>query len=96
MSATGELRTVGLSKNETILCRARISYPIVKVNKTEFDFGTCFLGDVFKVKIENKFTLLRRILARHLHGQLVKLRNSIPIHPTRKEQLLRVTDLWYS
>ena len=51
MSATGELRTVGLSNNEVILCRAMISYPIVKVNKTEFDFGTCFLGDVFKVFI---------------------------------------------
>ena len=51
MAATGELRTVGLFKNELIPCRAMISYPIVKVNKTEFDFGTCFLGDIFKVKI---------------------------------------------
>lgn len=51
MSASGELRTVGLFKNELIHCRAMISYPIVKVNKTEFDFGTCFLGDIFKVKI---------------------------------------------
>jgi hypothetical protein len=51
MAARGELRTVGLFKNELIPCRAMISYPIVKVNKTEFDFGTCFLGDIFKVKI---------------------------------------------
>ena len=52
MSANGELRTVGLFKNELIPCRAMISYPIVKVNKTEFDFGTCFLGDIFKVEID--------------------------------------------
>ena len=49
----GALTTKGLGKDFSLECKARISLPKVTISADEFDFGTGFIGDTFKVNSES-------------------------------------------
>ena len=51
LHAVGQLKTKGLTNNFHIPIRAQISLPRILISKMDFDFGTGFVEDEYKVKI---------------------------------------------
>merc|ERR1719436_2002664 len=48
---SGELRSKGLPRNYSFLCKANVALPKVLVSDKKFDFGTGFIGDTYKLEI---------------------------------------------
>ena len=49
--ASSILKSTGLELDVEFECKSQISLPKVKISKTDFDFGTCFINDKFTVNM---------------------------------------------